>query len=344
MKKERMKIIPLTLSLFLLASIFAAGIIAEEDGTLSSNVVSVEVDGGEVIASDEVEILAEDELEEALPEYDEDIDELEEVKEAEEMEKEAIFYITRVTVGTGFIMKEDESDAEFFRGVWVVRRFSKGVSDLDNPNEGGIVSKRFGYVVVGVKDEKERFKLEMVNFSSESVMFSLLDKEGNVAGSLSIKPKRYDRITLWFGDLSINSGAYAGEWGVTAVSKTKIIKPQIVKPSKWNIFAFKKRKEAALKEKLQERLLEEEGLGDFVRENKGKLGNIRKIEAGKRIVRVERAKRIRERIIADKDLQSIEDLKIDRDDLKRAIEKRGEIKERIRKERLERIAKISDSD
>ncbi len=297
----------IVLSLLLITSIFAASVIAQDDEDesedLTDDTENIEitaeedvVEGTDVISSDEVVVLEEEEVEEELPEYEEDTAEDEEVEEIEETEKKAIFGLTRVTIGEGFVMKSDESDAEFFRGMWVVKRFIERTANSEEINESDIQTEKFGYVVIGVAEEKEKFKIEMTEFSNESVQFDIKNNAGTIVGSMEIKPKRYDRITLWFGTLILNSGSYAGDWSVTAVSKTKIVKPEIKKVAAWKVFAVKQRREAKIKEKAQERMLEEEGLGEFAKEQKGK--DLSKIGAEKRTAMINKAQRIEKRIEA----------------------------------------------
>ena len=275
-------------SLFLFMSMFAVNVLAQDD-EVESSLDSDVVEAADVISSDEVEILEEEEVDEVLPEYEE-VEEPEEVKEAE---KRAIFGLTRVTIGEGFVVKDDESDAEFFRGIWVVKRLIERTGNLEEAENQEIKSKKFGFVVIGVAEEKEKFRLEMTDFSEESIKFDLKDNTGAVVGSMEIKPKRYPRLTLWFGSLTLNSGSYAGTWDVTAVSKTKVIKPRIKRAGWWNIFAFRQRRETKIKEKLEEKLFEREGLGKFIRENKGR--DLRKIKREKRKVVIDRKERLEKR-------------------------------------------------
>ena len=216
------------------------------------------------------------------------------VEEIEEAEKKAMFGITHVTIGTGFVMKSDESNAEFFRGTWIVKRLIPKTNNLEDAENAEIESKKFGFVVIGVAEEKEKFRLEMTEFTEENVKFDLKDKTGAIVGSLEIKPKKYERITLWFGTLVLDAGNHIGSWSITAATKTRIIKPEIKRPPIWNIFAFKARREAAIKEKLQEKMFKREGLAEFAKENKGK--DFKEIKKEERRFRVDKEGMIRERI------------------------------------------------
>ncbi len=246
------------------------------------------------IGSGEVEIIEEDEVSQEI----EDAEEASEITKTTEEEKKAIFRLTKVTTGRGFVMKDDESDAQFFRGTWIVRRIIEKPlipEDLAEIKGNAIKSKRFGFIVIGTGKEKEKFGIRIKNFSEDKVLFDLIDKNGNLAGSMEITPKRYEKITLWFGNINLDSGNYAGKWLVTAVSKTIILKPRIERPPIWNIFAFKQRREAALKEKLQEKLFEREGLGAFVKAHKKELRDLKNLSKEKRKIQIERRmKRIRE--------------------------------------------------
>ncbi len=264
-KRMKNKTLTLFLTFILLVSVLPLNILAQED-----NIGEIDV-----IETSEIEVVGEDEIE--------DEEEIEELEEITEDEKGAIFRLSRVTTAGGFIMKDDESDAQFFRGRWIVRRFVEKADNLADVDENNIKTNRFGFVVIGVGNEKEKFKIRLKENSEEEVIFNLLNREGENAGELKLTPKKYERITLWFGTLTLNSGNYNGEWSITAVAKTKIIIPKIIRPSRWNIFAFKERREAELKERLQEKILEKEKLGEFAKRIKGK--NLRDLDETERRIK-----------------------------------------------------------
>jgi len=289
------------LSLLLVISFFATSVFAQENEV---EIVSEEVtESTDVLSSDEVEVFEEEEIGEELPETEEDIKEIEEEEGIEEIEKRAMFGITRVTIGEGFVVKDDDSDAQFFRGVWIVKKFIERTANLEDIENREIEKKDFGFVVIGIAEEKEKFRIEMAEFIEESVKFNLKDNTGNVVGNMEIKPKKYRKITLWYGDLTLNSGKYLGTWDITAVSKTKIVKPRIERPAAWNIFALRKRREAKIKEEIQQRILENEGLGEFARAIKGK--DLSKLEENERIIAVNTEERIRERIEAKQRISAV---------------------------------------
>ena len=74
------------------------------------------------------------------------------------------------------------------------------------------------------------------------------------------------------------------------------IKPKIRKPPVWNIFAFKQRSEAAIKERVQEKIFEREGLGEFIKENREK--NLEKLSESKRTAVINKKERFEKRIEA----------------------------------------------
>ena len=286
LKGGKMKFSAIIISLILLMGLFTVGFVVAEETSDSDDIL----EESDVMSSDELEVLEEDEVEDELPEYDDDLEDI------EESERENIFKLTHVTIGTGFVMKSDESDAQFFRGTWVVRRLIPKTENLEEIEKANIESKKFGFVVIGVAEEKEKFRIEMAEFTETNVKFDVKDKTGTIVGSLEITPKKYERITLWFGTLTLDSGSYAGSWSVTAATKTRMIKPRIRRPPRWNLFAFKQRREAEIQERAQERIFEREGLGEFARENKGK--DFREITKEKRRSRVDKKGRVRERIEA----------------------------------------------
>ena len=299
--KSKIKLSIVLLSLLLVISLFAISVIAQEDEIVNGDEIEVFdeeeiIESTDMISSDEVEVLEEEDTEEKLPEVEEEINEIENSGEVQDIEKKAIFTITQVTIGEGFVMKSDKSDAELFRGIWVVKRFINKTTNLEDIENKQIESKKFGFVIIGIAEKKEKFKIEMKDFSEENVKFDLKDNAGTVVGSMEIKPKKYARITLWFGTLILNSGKYVGTWDVTAISKTKIIKPKIRKPPVWNIFAFKQRSEAAIKERVQEKIFEREGLGEFIKENREK--NLEKLSESKRTAVINKKERFEKRIEA----------------------------------------------
>lgn len=299
-----MKFIAVILSLLLLAGVFVSHIVtaqadAEVTESISGEAISEESVAEEidVISSNEIEVIDEEQLTGELPEYKEDVEIPQEIQEAE---KKATFGITHVTIGTGFVITSDESNAEFFRGIWAVKRLLHANTSKEAEN-AEIESKRFGFVAIGVGDKKERFKLEAKDFSEESISFDLKDKTGNVAGTLLLKPKKYERLTLWFGELILDSGNYVGTWSVTAIAMTKIIRPKIARPVIWNIFAGGQRKKAVISEKIQERLFEKEGMGKFIKEKAAK--NLIKVKKAERTFIVKKAEIVKKRIEDTKKLK-----------------------------------------
>ena len=246
--------------LMLMFSIFAVS--AQED---SSEVDEFIEDSVDVLGSDEVEVYEEGEDSIELEEFEE-VSEYEEVEEG----KQEISSLTRVTVGKGFVLSSDESRGEFFQGVWAVKNFIAENEEGEDIENLVIKRKEFGFVKIGIGKDKEKYRLRKQIFDEEGLAFDLISKDGEVAGSLVISPQRYETFTLWRGELKIDSGNYADAWDVTTIARTKVIKPKIDKPAAWNIFARGQRKKAKIREKVQERLFEKEGMGDFIRENKGR--------------------------------------------------------------------------
>lgn len=273
--KSNIKFSAIILSLVLVLSILP--IVIADDETFEES---------DVIGSDDVEVL--DDLEAS-----DDFQEIEEILSEEEMPEEDVLRIRQITYARGFIVKDDESNADVFRGLWIADRLVEDteVTDVQNAN---ITSRKFGYVMLGAGGRHEKFRLEMDEFTDEQVTFNLLDSNGNSAGTLMLKPKKYTYIKLWFGKLTVNSGNYAGEWSVSAIAKTRIVKPKIVKPSKWNIFANAQRKRAEIHEQIQKRLLEKEGLSeDEIAQVRANVAD-KASGVAKTAVRINRVERIRE--------------------------------------------------
>ena len=132
---EKRKFDGLILSLILLISVFAINIVfaQEDDSTIE------DVEEEDILDSDEVEV--EEEIEDETVEELEDVDEPEEVEEAE---KRAVFWLTHVTIGTGFVMSENEENAEFFRGTWVVKRLIEKTEESEDAEKKEIKTHKFG--------------------------------------------------------------------------------------------------------------------------------------------------------------------------------------------------------
>jgi len=226
----------------------------EVNKIISENNLLEETD---VVSSNEVEVTEPEILSQDIGEELKDAGVLEEIKVQNS--------ITHLTIAEGFIITSDKSKAELFRGLWLVKKFIES-NDLNSINESKIGKKKWGFVEISKGNKKEKFKLEIKEFSNQSLRFELKNMQGNPAGNLFIQSKEYERLTLLFGNLTINSGDYAGMWDVTAISKTKIIKPRIEKPKAWNIFAFGKKKKAEIAEKIQQKLFEDEGLKNITQE------------------------------------------------------------------------------
>lgn len=291
--------------LFLIVSLFAVSVIAQSNDSVNSISVNSEDTGLNINSEDvfntlesgEIDIVTKDNKEVIDNVTSEVLDEIE--KEIEVGNGNSIFGMSQVTIGEGFILNDDESNAEFFKAIWVLKKFVKDVPDTENVSEVKIGQKDIGYVIIGRGDSKERFKVEFKNydFNSSKIIFDLFNKDKNFVGTLEIKSKRYDRITLWFGTLILdnNSGDYVGTWKVTAVSKSKIIKSKIDRPSSWNIFAFKSRRDAKFKEHIQERLFEDEGFDQNITKSElRRLDNEGEREHSKIKVRRRERKEIRE--------------------------------------------------
>ena len=319
MKKELIFSILIILSIFLVISIVDSKSIltsrsvedlndSDQESVVSANDDSedlgdsendleteLENEEDEVLISDEVEILEEGE---ELSEVEEETTELEEIEESDEIkeiERRAIFALTRVTIGEGFVVKNDDSDAAFFRGMWIVKKFINKTANLEEIENAEIEIKKSGFIVLGLAEEKEKFRIEITESdNNESITFNIKDNTGAVVGDMKIKPKKYNRLTLWFGNLTLNSGKYIGTWKISAVAKTKIIKPEVKKPAAWRIFAFKQRKEAVIKEKIQERVFENEGLGTFIKEKR--LENFGKINKSERKVEINKKEKLEEKL------------------------------------------------
>jgi hypothetical protein len=233
----------LTVITLLAASVFAQ---EKQETTLQATSVS---DLQAPSISEVVEVSDISEAKEAVPELEEAGESLPE-----------FYWLVTATIADGFVLKADETDARLFRGVWIV---SRGIEKAIEKAEENLTieKKEFGVIEIGFGAEKEKFRIRFVSKTDDSIKFNV-NKLGEeiLVGSLTLKPKNYSSITIWYGELNLNEGSYQGTWKLTAVSKTKIIKPVMRKPAAWNIFAIRERREAKLRERIEEKVLEIEKL------------------------------------------------------------------------------------
>jgi len=152
--------------LFLIVSLFAVSVIAQSNDSVNSISVNSEDTGLNINSEDvfntlesgEIDIVTKDNKEVIDNVTSEVLDEIE--KEIEVGNGNSIFGMSQVTIGEGFILNDDESNAEFFKAIWVLKKFVKDVPDTENVSEVKIGQKDIGYVIIGRGDSKERCKVE----------------------------------------------------------------------------------------------------------------------------------------------------------------------------------------
>ncbi|MFH1249185.1 MAG: hypothetical protein V1660_03465 [archaeon] len=184
------------------------------------------------------------------------------------LNQQRYFGMTRVTVGDGFAISSNNTRAERISAFWVSGRYisiDPGiVKNLTRQYKGQpevlkaelaklatdkVVVKATGQISIGIGKDKEKFKLLKKDITNTSVTFYLFPINTNLAelkdaaedvitaksvGTLKLDATVYPHLTLWKGDLTINSGAYVGIWSVSASSDSKVITQQNIKKVKEN--------------------------------------------------------------------------------------------------------------
>lgn len=174
--------------------------------------------------------------------------------------------IARATVGEGFVVKSDNTEARRISAFWVSSRYISidpaAVKQLREQYKGQpaklkeeiaklatdkVVAKAIGRLKVGFGNKGENFKLLKREFTNTSVSFYVLpitqdlpalkdssDEEisAKAVGTLVLEATKYPSLTLWKGTLTLNSGNNAGTWSVTATSNSKVVTHQNLQKAK----------------------------------------------------------------------------------------------------------------
>ncbi len=174
--------------------------------------------------------------------------------------------VARVTVGDGFVVKSDNTEARRITAFWVSSRYISvdpaTVKSLREQYKGQpaklkeeiaklatdkVVAKATGRLHVGLGNNRENFKLMKKEFTNTSVSFYVIlinenivalkdasDEEisAKAVGTLVLDGTKYPSLTVWKGTLTLNSGKNAGTWSVTASSGSKVITHQNLRKAK----------------------------------------------------------------------------------------------------------------
>lgn len=169
-------------------------------------------------------------------------------------------YLKNVTSAHGWVVKSDNTNAQFLSGMWatgisysfsldsLVRIRNKYPEDPAKIHEelkkldktGKINQFSVGRLNIGSSPNIERFKLikkeitdtravfYVTPISSSLKDFNQTDLETKSVGVLDLTKNSYPSINLWTGKLILNSGDYSGEWSVSMASKTKVFIKKIL--------------------------------------------------------------------------------------------------------------------
>ncbi len=180
--------------------------------------------------------------------------------------KQRYIGLARVTLGNGFIVKSDNTEAKRISAFWISSRYisidpiilkqlreqykgqpAKLKQEIEKLATDKVVVKATGRLRVGFGRNTEIFKLLKKEFNNESVSFYVLPINENLAvlkdasdadisiktiGTLTIDGTNYPTLTVWKGTLVSNSGRYSGTWDVTASSHSKVINHQNIRKAK----------------------------------------------------------------------------------------------------------------
>ncbi len=235
----------------LMISVFAMSIaIADDSVTVEDNLASTEA----VSAS---EAIGEQAEESDLAGISADADALAPSAQAAEA-KQKYAGVRKVSIANGFVINEAGAAAERILGMWVSARYvsadkdvikelrrtyknqsAKLKDEIAKLKTESITAVAAGKISVGTSPNAERFKIVKKEFTNTSASFYVLPIAQNIAelkdatdetissksvGTLKLDATKYPHLTLWKGTLTLNSGAYAGTWSVTAFSHLKEIK------------------------------------------------------------------------------------------------------------------------
>ncbi len=165
--------------------------------------------------------------------------------------------VARATVGDGFVVKSDNTEAKRIAALWVSSKYvSVDPAKLKNLREqykgqparlkaeiaklatDKVVAKAAGRLRVGFGATGANFKLLKKEFTNTSVSFYVLpitedlaalkdaaDSEisAKLVGTMTLDATKYPSLVLWKGTLTLTSGNFVGTWSVTATSNSKVI-------------------------------------------------------------------------------------------------------------------------
>ena len=181
--------------------------------------------------------------------------------------------VARATVGEGFVVKSDNTEAKRIAAVWVSGRYisvepaklkslreqykgqpAKLAAEIEKLATDKVVVKAAGRLRVGFGANGQNFKLLKKEFTNTSVSFYVFPINENVAalkdsadsdisaksvGTMTLDATKYPSLVVWKGTLTLTSGNFAGTWSVTATSHSKVITHTNLRKAKAVVSAVK---------------------------------------------------------------------------------------------------------
>ena len=181
--------------------------------------------------------------------------------------------VARATVGEGFVVKSDNTEAKRIAAVWVSGRYisvepaklkslreqykgqpAKLAAEIAKLATDKVVVKAAGRLRVGFGANGQNFKLLKKEFTNTSVSFYVFPINENVAalkdsadsdisaksvGTMTLDATKYPSLVVWKGTLTLTSGNFAGTWSVTATSHSKVITHTNLRKAKAVVSAVK---------------------------------------------------------------------------------------------------------
>lgn len=240
----------------LVISVFAmAFAIADDSATIEDNIASTQ-------AASITDVVGEQAAESEVASVSTDADAIAPSAQAATA-KQRYAGVRRVSIANGFIVNEANTAAERILGMWVSAKYISADKDvvknltktyknqtaklreeLAKLKTENVVAVAAGKISVGASPNAERFKIAKKEFTNTSLSFYVLPLAQNFSelkdatdetissksiGTLKLDATKYPHLTLWKGTLTLNSGAYAGTWSVTAFSHLKEAKSNVLK-------------------------------------------------------------------------------------------------------------------
>lgn len=253
----------------LVISTFAMAFVLADDAVTVEDSIAIETVETTAEVTEAVQPVATDE---SLAEVSTETEEIAPTTQAPEAQQRYLG-VARATVGEGFIVKSDNTEAKRIAALWVSGRYvsvdpaklkslreqykgqpAKLAAEIARLATDKVVAKAAGRLRVGFGAKGENFKLLKKEFTNTSVSFYVLPINENIAalkdsadsdisakslGTLTLDATKYPSLVLWKGTLTLTSGNFVGTWSVTATSHSKVLTHTNLRKAKAAVSAVK---------------------------------------------------------------------------------------------------------